>query len=423
MARGKPGAESRNFEASITERLTDYWDNELCAEHDGTISSFERLSMSILDITDYEKIFLRDKYDLSRVGIFAGFGVLGVVGIAGVAATVGGGAPAVAAALGNMGLLGSAATGVTISSLSGAALTSASLAAIGGSIAVGTAVVSASGAALGGVLGGVVANNYYSEDESFAIRRISNGSSKKIIFINGFTQEFETNFVDWKRGQSSFDPNPSMYSLNWGAKSNAMLGKAFATGVFSQTAKTMLIQIAKTGSVSAAKKLSPLAWTSFLAELATNPWHTAMVRAAQAGVQLAEAISRTEGQKFTLVGHSLGCRVIYYALEALASKEENYIEDVILLGGAVGRNDEKGWSRALSAIEGSLYNCHSENDSILAILYQTANAGLSSPIGYAPICLDNSKLINVDCSELVDSHMNWKKYYSDILNKINSFSF
>jgi len=93
-----------------------------------------------------------------------------------------------------------------------------------------------------------------------------------------------------------------------------------------------------------------------------------MFRAARTGVQLAEAISRTTGQKFTLVGHSLGARVIYYALEALSTKDTLFVDNVILLGGAIGRKDKEGWERAANAVSGKIYNCFSKQDKILRLL-------------------------------------------------------
>lgn len=120
------------------------------------------------------------------------------------------------------------------------------------------------------------------------------------------------------------------------------------------------------------------------------------------------------------MGHSLGCRVIYYALEALSTKNQKYINDVILLGGAVGRKDKEGWSKAISAINGKLYNCHSKQDMVLSKIYQTANAGLSSPIGIKPIELNHPQLSNVNCDDFVESHMTWKTHYEKILNKIYS---
>ncbi|MBS3798773.1 DUF726 domain-containing protein [Pseudoalteromonas sp. BDTF-M6] len=420
LARGTPNSSVlEGVEVGGLGKLAQTWNNELCAEHDGTIASFSKLGLKIKDITEYENIFERDKRNLAKVGKYAGLGVAGVVSVAGVAATAGSGAAPVAAAMGKLGLLGTASTGTAISSLSGAALTSASLAAVGGSVAAGTAIISATGLALGGVMGGVIANKYHGEDKSFAIRKLRDRDTEvKTIFINGFTQEKETDFHDWQISQLSYDSQHVMYGVNWASKTNTKLGIAFSKGVGTSAAKKILISIAEAGSRSGAKKLNPLGWLALLSDLAANPWHNSMLRAAQTGVQVADAISRTEGQKFNLVGHSLGCRVIYYALEALSSKVDKYINDVILLGGAVGRSDVDGWTKALSAVDGKLYNCHSEQDQVLSHVYRIANAGLSSPIGILPIELEHEKLTNINCDDLVESHMTWKKHYEKILQRI-----
>jgi len=420
LAKGTPSQETlKKMKLDGFGEFFQSWDNELCAEHDGTIASFSKLNMKIKDITNFRKIFVRDKYNLAKAGKYAGLGISGVVSVAGVAATAGVGAAPFAAAMGKLGVLGATSTGTAISSLSGAALTSASLAAVGGSMAAGTAIISASGLALGGVMGGVIANKYYGEDKSFAIRKLKdNNSNTRTIFINGFTQENEVNFQDWQKGQLSFDDSHIMYGVNWASKTNLKLGMAFAKGVSKPVAEKLLIEIAKTGSKTAAKKINPIGWLMLISDLAGNPWHNSMIRAAQTGVQVAEAIARTEGQKFNLVGHSLGCRVIYYILEALSTKDRQYINDVILLGGAVGRKDRKGWKNAFKAVDGHLYNCHSDKDEVLRKLYQVANAGLSSPIGLKKIDLNHSKLTNINCDGLVDSHMTWKNHYEEILKKI-----
>ena len=413
MAKGQPSEQTlAQMKLGGFKKLSQSWDNELCAEHDGAIASFEKLSMQLDDITDYEKIFERDVLNLAKAGKYVGFSAAGIVSVASLIATGGSSSPAVAAAMGKLGLLGAASTGAAISSLSGAALTSASLAAIGGSMATGTAIISASGLALGGALGGAVANKYHGEDKSFAITKLRERPSEaKTIFINGFTQKDEKDFFDWQAGQLAFDSTQTMYSVNWDSKNNADLGAAFAMGVGNPAAKSVLMALAAAGGKQAAKKLTPLAYLALLPGIISNPWHGAMVRAAQTGVKVAEAISRTQGQKFNLVGHSLGCRVIYYALEALGTKADTYINDVILLGGAVGRDDDAGWLKAASAVDGKIYNCHSKQDMVLSRVYKIANAGLSGPIGINPIKLDSPKIENINCDDFVESHMTWKKHY------------
>jgi hypothetical protein len=400
-------------------KIKNDWHNELCAEHDGSIASFEKLTTRLDNIEDYLDIFKRDKLNIYGAAKIAGFSALGVVAFSAMATPA---APAIASSLGSLGLLGTASTGTVISTLSGAALTSASLAAIGGSMAAGAAIITASGAALGGVYGGVISNGYICEDKSFRISKLrTRGDTVKTIFINGFTQENEVDFYDWQVGQLAFDPTNSMYSVNWSSKTNAKLGAAFAGGVGKQSATNMLKAIAASGSKNAAKKLGPVGIALMFTDLINNPWHKSMLRAAQAGVMLAEAISRTKGQTFNLVGHSLGCRVIFYALEALATKDSKFIGDVIMLGGAVGKDDQKAWNNALLALEGTLYNCHSIQDKVLGNIYRTVNAGLSHPIGLSPIEIQHKQLKNVNCDHLVESHMKWKKHYEEILKMIYPF--
>ena len=290
-------------------------------------------------------------------------------------------------------------------------------------MAVGTTIISASGLALGGVMGGVVANRYHGEDKSFAIRKLSDyDGDERTVFINGFTQEKEETFSDWQVGQFEVGLDHRLYGVNWSSGTRYDLGTAFGKGTTSKAAKSILQSLAMKGGQQAAQKLNPMGWLLLISQLASNPWHATMFRAAQAGVQLADALSRTRGQHFNLVGHSLGCRVIYYALEALASKQERFVGDVILLGGAIGRDDQVGWSNALSAVEGRLYNCYSKHDQVLDKIYHVANAGLSDPIGVKPILLVDQKLRNLDCSSFVESHMRWKHHYPRILRMISSNS-
>ncbi len=48
-------------------KAAQHWDNELCAEHDGSIASFSKLDMKIDDLSEYKKIFERDKYNLAKL--------------------------------------------------------------------------------------------------------------------------------------------------------------------------------------------------------------------------------------------------------------------------------------------------------------------------------------------------------------------
>ncbi|EJB8349855.1 DUF726 domain-containing protein [Vibrio cholerae] len=57
---------------------------------------------------------------------------------------------------------------------------------------------------------------------------------------------------------------------------------------------------------------------------------------------------------------------------------------------------------------------------VLKHLYYCANAKLSKPIGFYPIPFEDERLVNIDCTDIVDSHMTWKKNYATILSLIES---
>src|SRR5436190_589221 len=64
MARGSPDL----LPEGLFERLKESWNDELCAEHDGTIASFARLSLRLDDLAGYAQLFKREKMNLKRLG-------------------------------------------------------------------------------------------------------------------------------------------------------------------------------------------------------------------------------------------------------------------------------------------------------------------------------------------------------------------
>ncbi|ATF53183.1 DUF726 domain-containing protein [Morganella morganii] len=398
------------------------WDDEFCAEHDGTIGSFKRLNISIDEISDYHEIIKRDSINLVKIGKISATAI--AVGAATVA-TAGTASVAVASALGSTGLLGAAGTGTLISTLSGAALANASLAAIGGSVAGGTLIITACGAALGGTIGGAITNKYISEDSSFRIKKLhDHPASKEILFINGFLQENEIDFPDWIEQQKKINKNTKMYGTCWSSSTNTKLGKTLMSPLGKDRIVAAICNIGAKGGKFAATKLAMLANVASIGYTAlANDWHVSMYRAGKTGALLADIVSRTNSKNYDFAGHSLGSRVIYYLLESLKSNCERlnsdniHIENIYLLGGAVG-NDSASWENLASLVNGKIYNCYSTNDDILKWMYQTVNIKLSNPIGYSPIETNSEKIINVDCSDIVNSHFDWKKNYSRIHQRI-----
>lgn len=397
---------------------TEDWDDECCAEHDGTIASFASLTEQLKDISGFGDLFEPASVNMVTVGKYAAFGLGGAVIALPVTLLA---APALASAAGAAGLLGAAGTGTAISSLSGAALTSASLAAIGGgTMAAGTAVITATGAALGATQGGLIANSYFGDIEGFAIRRIRKGRKHGVIVVNGFLSENETDTGDWEAALKKHFPGDAWYHLDWEAKRLRDLGGLFGGSFNKLKGSAAIGTAAKRAAKAAGKRLGPATAFMVAADIADNPWHVAMFRAQQTGVLLAEAISRTPDWTFTLAGHSLGARVIYYALQALSTNRRKPVRDVFLLGGAVDRTDRKGWSEAVKPVRGRIYNCFSGEDAVLGTVYRTANAFMSDPIGFSGIPGRNPGIHNFDCTDLVPGHMEWKHWFGEILSQLRT---
>lgn len=420
IARGRQAF--RKAVGSSSEKVSDYftekWDNELCAEHDGSIPDFAKAHARIKELGEFEKLM-----EPKRKGVYGKTKQAAMVatGMAAIGTGAWVAAPGIAAALGAGGLLGAAGTGTAISSLSGAALTSASVAKLGVG---GMAVVSAVGAGLGGKAGYGLATSYMKDipDYEFVKKREKDSdSSHQIVVVNGFLTESDKDGSDWSQGLKDYSEESPIWYLNWEAKTLLKLGNSIFTNGAEAFTRNALVGGASKASKFAGKAIARGGVVLGAANLAANPWHSAMVNAEKAGLLLAEAISRSEGKTYTLMGHSLGARVVFFALLALATKEgEKFVDKAVLMGGAVGRDVEEDWNRAADAVNGYIFNCHTERDSVLKLMYQFANLGLSVPAGLGPAEGSPRKIVNIDFSseEEISGHNAWKQNLPVVLSKL-----
>lgn len=125
------------------------------------------------------------------------------------------------------------------------------------------------------------------------------------------------------------------------------------------------------------------------------------------GEELADAlISRSHGNRpITLIGFSLGARVIYHCLLSM-SKRENYkgiIEDVVLLGAPVTAS-QKQWAQISQVVGGRIINGYSSGDWLLKFLYRTMSIQFSIA-GTSPVNTQkNRKIVNFNLSHIVRLH-------------------
>ncbi len=155
-----------------------------------------------------------------------------------------------------------------------------------------------------------------------------------------------------------------------------------------------------------------------LAYLIDNPWAVSLDRATMAGLILADSLAdRNLGTRpVTLVGYSLGSRVIFSCLQELAKKGAiGLIQNVYLFGSpVVVRHDE--YLRARTVVSGRFVNGYNRNDWILGYLFRLTNGGIRCIGGLAPV--DGIPGIeNMDCSEIVVGHMDYRQAMPRLLRE------
>lgn len=155
-----------------------------------------------------------------------------------------------------------------------------------------------------------------------------------------------------------------------------------------------------------------------ISKIIDNPWSVGMVRADKAGAVLADAIiNKVQGERgITLIGYSLGARMIYTCLMSLAEKRAfGLVENVVMMG-TPAPSDAHVWCALRSVVAGRLVNVYSESDYILGFLYRTSSvqygvAGLQRIQG-------TDGVENVDVSDKVSGHLRYQYLVGSILKHI-----
>lgn len=150
-----------------------------------------------------------------------------------------------------------------------------------------------------------------------------------------------------------------------------------------------------------------------------NPFSVAVARSEKAGKVLADAlINKVQGERpVTLVGYSLGARVIYTCLAELANRKAFGLVESVCLIGAAAPSDPLAWRKIRSVVAGRVINVFSTKDYLLAFLYR-ANSFQYGIAGLQAI-QEVQGIENVDVSELVDGHTQYRFLVGSILQKLD----
>ncbi len=302
-----------------------------------------------------------------------------------------------------------------------------------GSVAGSTVLVGGLFGAYGGRMTGQMMDNYAREVEDFAFlpvhsRNRTSENEKEgaeqasehdhklrvTICISGWLTEKEEVVKPWKvMGQGA-----EVFALKYELEALLNLGNAMNGMVQSAAwgyAQKQLI--AQTIFADLASALWPIGLLK-AARVIDNPFSVAKGRADKAGEVLADAlINKAQGERpVTLIGYSMGARVIYSCLKSLAARKAFGLVESVVMMGSPTPSDTSDWRIMRSVVSGRLVNVYSENDYILGFMYRTSSiqygvAGLQKVEGLAGV-------ENVNVSEDVPGHLRYRFLVGSILKKI-----
>ncbi|VDB84324.1 unnamed protein product [Peniophora sp. CBMAI 1063] len=282
----------------------------------------------------------------------------------------------------------------------------------------GAAIITTGGVLTGANIGGRGMARRVQSVRTFDVLPLHNNKRvNAILTVSGFmTGELD----DVRLPFSVLDPVVGdVYSVLWEPEMIRETGSALkilTSEVLSQVGQTVLQATVMTALMSA------LQWPILLTKLGyliDNPWNNALDRAKAAGAVLADVlIQRHLGVRpITLIGFSLGSRLIFYCLlELHRQKAFGIVQDVIILGTTVTA-PQKTWYQARSVVSGRFVNCYARNDWLLNYLFRATSSGLNSIAGLRPI--ENVPgMENIDVTDKISGHMSYRTFMPLILDQL-----
>lgn len=280
----------------------------------------------------------------------------------------------------------------------------------------GAAIVTTAGTAMGAKIGSTGMNRRMGHVRTFEFRPVHNHKRVNLIVtVSGWMSGSED---DVRLPFSTVDPiMGDLYSLLWEPEMLKSMGQTInilATEFLTQSIQQVLGQtvlVALMASLQLPMALSKLGY------LLDNPWNVSLDRAWSSGLILADTlIKRNLGVRpITLVGFSLGARVIYSCLVELARQGAyGLVQDVFIFGAPVVAKTDQ-FILARSVISGRFVNGYSRKDWILGYLFRATSGGLGRIAGLAPV--DKvAGVENFDNTEYVDGHMGYRKAMPHLLS-------
>ncbi|KAK5655016.1 hypothetical protein OQA88_6775 [Cercophora sp. LCS_1] len=281
----------------------------------------------------------------------------------------------------------------------------------------GAAIITSTAATSGSIIGGRAANRRTGAVKTFEYRPLHN--NKRVNLIVTVSGWMTGKVDDVRLPFSTVDPvMGDLYSILWepemlrtmGDTINILATEALTQGLQQVLGSTVLVAL-----MSALQLPVVLTKLSYLID---NPWAVSLDRATAAGLILADSlIDRNLGTRpVTLVGYSIGSRVIFSCLQELCRKGAyGLVQNVFLFGSPVVVKQEE-YLRARAVVSGRFVNGYNRNDWILGYLFRLTNGGIRRVAGLAAV-EGVPDLDNMDVSELVAGHMDYRRAMPRLLRE------
>ncbi|KAH8933724.1 hypothetical protein BDL97_18G045000 [Sphagnum fallax] len=343
-------------------------------------------------------------------------GVIGAAAVTGgtlLAITGGLAAPALAAAM--------ATIGTAVPALGAGGL--ATVAALTGTTMGSVAVAASFGAAGAGLTGYKMARRIGGVEEFLFVPIGENHQQGRLavaIMVSGIAFKRQDFIHPWEGPDGDLE----RYALCWESKHVIAVSTAIQDWLASSVAKEMMKRGAMLTVLSSL--LTALAWPATLlgaTDFIDSKWTLALNRSDKAGKVLADVLLKGgQGSRpVTLIGFSLGARVVFACLEELAKRGDTggIVERVVLLGAPLVLNTRQ-WQTVRKVVAGRFINGYSTNDWMLGVIYRATflTQGLA---GLQAVNIPGIE--NVDVTEIVKGHSSYLSKVGDILQAIDIDSF
>ncbi|KFK40188.1 hypothetical protein AALP_AA3G341700 [Arabis alpina] len=342
-------------------------------------------------------------------------GIVGAAALTGgtlMAITGGLAAPAIAAGFGA--LAPTLGTVVPVIGASGFAAAASAAGTVTGSVAVAASF----GAAGAGLTGTKMAKRTGDIDE-FEFKAIGENHNQGRLAVEILVAGFVLKEEDFVKPWEGLTSNLERYAVQWETQNIIAVSTAIQDWLTSRVAMELMRQGAMRTVLSSL--LAAMVWPATLlvaADFIDSRWSIAIDRSDKAGRLLAEALRKgLQGNRpVTLVGFSLGARVVFKCLQALAETEKNaeIVERVVLLGAPVSITNEN-WREIRKMVAGRFINVYATNDWTLGVAFRASllSQGLA---GIQPVCIPGIE--DVDVTDMVEGHSSYLWKTQQILERL-----